>query len=283
MTTYARSSWRMWCRQCRAFSARHVRAALRDRSALFWSFLWPVLWYFLTVHLLVLPAVPAALTSAETSAVKAMQALSFGLFGAVSVTLVGFAGEFTRDIEDRRYRQFRALPLAPTADLAGRFLGGFALGTLSFLVVLGASLVDGASYTPTVIGLALTAVTLAAICGICMAIAVGFAAAFRTRATTTLATLSVVLLAFFASGFNGTYPAMLPDRWRWVAGVAPNALATRFHVAALLDIDWAQAGLSPPAQPTGGGLALLAVIAGCCCLFATVVVRRFVYRGGGRV
>src|SRR6056297_744223 len=137
-----------WTVQFRSFLKRHVRSSLRSKVAMFWNFVWPALWYLLSVHLIVVPELPDEVPDDVVAAVKGTQVITFGIFGAITVTLVGFGGELTRDIEDKRYRKFRSLPIAPTADLFGRFASGFTLGLLSFLFVMVVGVLDGARFDP---------------------------------------------------------------------------------------------------------------------------------------
>ncbi|WP_276280913.1 ABC transporter permease [Halorussus caseinilyticus] len=276
------SSQNSWVVQFQSFLKRHVRASLRNKVALFWNFVWPVLWYLLSVHLIVVPELPDGIPDDVVAAVKGTQVITFGIFGAITVTLVGFAGELTSDIEDKRYRKFRSLPIAPTADLAGRFVSGFTFGLLSFLFVVAVGILDGARFQPRgAIGIPIALLSLLLLCAFCMAIALLVAAFVQDDTQTNILTLSVVMLGFFVTGFNGMQTWMFPsEKYEAVLNFLPNSLAARLQAYYLIDTDWARAGLSPPAMPDSPAfvLPLLAytVVVGAVAVF---VMKRVVYKG----
>lgn len=269
----------LWLRQAAAFARRHATATLRDRTALFWSFLWPVLWYLFTVYLIVRPQLPTGLDPAVAGTIRTIQAVTFGTFGAITVALVGFAADLTRDLEDRRYRTFRAYPVYPTADLAGRFLGGVTIGLAAFLCVMIVGWFDGATIAPPAgwpIAIAVVAVATVALCGICATIAAAVALRTEGRSQTNLATLSIVMVAFFATGFSGTQPWLLPDA---LVGdplnYVPNVLGTRLVLEVLVETDWQAAGVTPPAMPELlGGLGLLVGYLALSGVVAGAIARR---------
>lgn len=84
----------------------------------------------------------------QVGIIKASNAISFGLFGAFTVTVAVFAGAFAGDLESGRFRMFRSLPISPTADLVGRFLAGLVIAIPSFIVTIGMGYVHGATYSP---------------------------------------------------------------------------------------------------------------------------------------
>lgn len=270
----------LWVSQTAAFYRRHLRRALRDRTALFWSFVWPVLWYVFTVYLIVRPQLPADLDPAVVGVIKTIQAVTFGVFGAITVALVGFAAELTRDIDEQRYRTFRAYPVRPTADLAGRFLGGATIGLAAFLCVLLVGWLDGATIDPrngwlSTIGAVILAVI--ALCGLCVTIAAAVAVWTDGRSQTNLVTLTIVMAAFFVTGFNGTQPWLLPDAVATGAlNYVPNVLGTRLLLDVLVVADWHAAGVTPPTMPdpaVGFGL-LVGYLAVACVVGAAIAVRR---------
>ena len=276
------SSQNSWVVQFQSFLKRHVRASLRNKVALFWNFVWPVLWYLLSVHLIVVPELPDGVPDDVVAAVKGTQVITFGIFGAITVTLVGFAGELTSDIEDKRYRKFRSLPIAPTADLFGRFASGFTLGLLSFLFVMVVGVLDGARFDPRgALGVGVALLSLLLLCAVSMAIALVVAAFIQDETQTNILTLSVVMLGFFVTGFNGMQTWMFPsEKYEWVLNYLPNSLAARLQAYYLIDVDWEQAGLAPPPMPDSLGflvplLAYTIVFGG----IAVFVMRTVVYGG----
>lgn len=265
---------RAWVIQTSAFSERYIRVTARDRIGLFWSFVFPVIWYALTVHLNITPGMDAG----RPSDVRAVLGISFGVFGAFTVALVGFAGHLSVDLDAKRYRKFRSLPLAPSADLAGRFVSGSALGVVSFALVLLVATADGATYRLSSSTSVL--VVLASVVSFCVvAMVVGLLATLAIpdpRHATTVGT-GVLIVVFLVTGYNGLAASVFPGDGR-LLNLLPNSLSTRLIVLHLTDIDWMLAGLSPPGSPgTPAHASILVGHAIGLSIVGVTVMKRYVY------
>jgi len=258
-----------WTRQTRTFARRHVRQVLRNRVLLGIAVAWPVLWYFLSVLVFVDVAEGGA------GGLKAGLAMTYGLFGAFTITVAVFAGDFARDLDGDRYRKFRAMPIAPTADLAGRLLAGTVFGVASYAVTILVSIAHGATFgRPDPAALGVLALTLALFCLIAMAAAMLVALVItKPEHMTTIAVIGA-LMAFYATGFNGVTPGMLAAGADLV-NYAPNSLATRIQIAYLSED---VAFMTPPAAPDSAGyLGLLGAYAAGLLAISVLIVRRFAY------
>lgn len=265
---------RLWLRQTRAFAERFIRELSRSWIGLFWSFGFPAMWYFLTVYIGLLPSV-----SGPRGPIKAILGISFGIFGALTVTLVGFAGDLSVDITAKRYRKFRSLPLYPSADLAGRFVAGVTLGMAAALAMLLIATVDGAAYVfPGVDGSVLILLTISFFCIVGMVAGLAVTIVVEDpRYATTIGT-GALLIVFFVTGYNGTRPAMFPLEAGWL-NLFPNSLATRLIIGQLVDVNWSAAGLAPPGNPTSAdALVLLAGYAVALLVVGLAMVRLAIYR-----
>lgn len=263
-----------WTRQALAFAKRYVRQSSRDWIGGFWSFAFPVLWYLLTVHLGMVGGV--APSGGQVS--KAVLGISFGVFGAFTVTLVGFTGQLATDLHTKRYRKFRSLPIYPSADLAGRFVSGAILGVLSFAAVIVVAAIDGATYRVT--GLSSVAVVPASVVLFCLVgMVVGLLTAIvipKPQHATTVGT-GVLIVVFFVTGYNGLVASMFPASPR-LLNLLPNSVATRVTVYHLTAVNWELAGLSPPGPPRS--LEYLLVLGGYAATLsglAIVIMNRYVY------
>lgn len=272
--SHRQESIRIWLAQCRAFAQRYCREMLRSKVGVFWSFAFPVIWYGLTVYLNAIPTVP---TGAE-STLKAILGISFGIFGAFTVTLVGFTGHLAVDIDRKRYRKFRSLPIAPSADLAGRFVAGAALGMGAWLLTVGVAALDGAAYEITMgqrlLGIGL-AVGLFCLIGMVTGLLLTLAVPRPEHATT--AGTGIIVIGFFITGYNGTVASVFPGQ-AWYLNIIPNSLATRLTVFYMVDTAWHEAGLAPPVMPHSlASLLLLGGYALGLTGIAVVVMQQWVY------
>ena len=272
--TAAPSPRRLWVRQAAAFAERFIRELSRSWIGLFWSFGFPVMWYLLTIYLGLAPT-----AAGPPGRLKAVLGISFGVFGAFTVTLVGFSGDLAVDIEAKRYRKFRSLPLRPSADLAGRFLAGLVLGLAAAVAMIVVATLDGATYVlPGLTGLVVSAAALTFFCLIGMVAGLAVTIVITDpRHASTVAT-GLLLAVFFVTGYNGMVPSIFPLPSWWL-NYLPNSLAARLVVHQLVALDWSAAGLSPPGTPSDPGFIVL--LGGYAIVFGTlavVLVRAAIYR-----
>lgn len=265
-----------WTGQARAFTRRHVQQLRRNRLLVLLAVGWPVLWYLLTMTLFIEDPDPDRL-----GYVKAANGITYGLFGAFTVTVAVFAGEFARDLEGDRYRKLRAMPVSPTADLAGRFVAGTALGAGSYLVTILAAAAHGATFELEGIGpttVAILALTLVLFCVIAMALAMLLALVITKPEHMTTIAVVVVLMAFYLTGFNGMTPGMIAEDPAFV-NYLPNSLATRMQIAAWAGTDNV-AFMTPPEAPFSLEYgALLVGYAVVLSAAAVGIMTRFAYGG----
>jgi len=268
-----------WLRQARAFTERYLRVLLRNRVVLFWAVGFPVAFYLLTVELFLdLSGVAPEIVGAT----KAVTAISYGVFGAVVVCLSAFATHLVEDMDAGRYDQFRSLPLSPSADLCGRLLAGYLLALLSLGSVLAVGVATGAAFTlRSALSVPLVLAVFAGFAVTWMTLAVGVAVVVTDENYANILAVSVAVVSYFVTGYNGTQVAMFAGDPE-LLNVLPNTLAARVITYHLVDVaNWADAGLAPPAMPTGvGALAVLAVYGAVALLAGIAVVRAVIYDRG---
>jgi ABC-2 type transport system permease protein len=253
--------------QVRAFTMRSLRELFRSRVALFWAVGWPVFWYGLTMLFFIPDISGEALDIA-----KSTNAINFGMFGAFTVALVTFSENVSSDLQEKRYRKFRSMPISPLADMTGRFLAGYAMALVSFLTLLVVGYLHGGALAIGLVSIPVVLVALFLFAVVGMAIAVVVVSIINRGEYVTAITTTILLILFFVTGFNGVQPATVPEGSRWAVNVLPNSLATRVsihHLTNFSPADTAEdAQLSPPDLPTepefllllvGWGVALLAV------------------------
>ena len=277
-----------WLRQAKAFALRNLRATLRTKATIIWGFGFPAFWYFVT-SLLFLPDAGDLGPGVTLGELKGATAVSLGLFGVLTVTLVAFASGLGEDLTAKRYRKLRSLPVAPSADFAGRYLAGVAVAAVSYVLVLLVGFVDGAEYTlhgPGSVPVVAVSFLLFSLVGVSLAVLVTWLV--EDSEIVVGITNAILLVSFFLTGYNGTNPGLLPERSRRIVNIAPNSLASRlqtFHLTetpATTPTGAQTGGVTPPSLPVGlEFVALLAVWAVALGVVASVLMDRAVYSGEG--
>ena len=263
--------------QTGAFAARALRTLRRNGAVVFWAVAFPALFYLLTVFLMIdtgeMPAETVGL-------VKAINAVSYGTFAALVVFLNTFSQSLVADVEGGRYAQFRALPISPGADFFGRFVAAFAFAAVAVGVVLGVGVATGATFElRSLASIPVVLLGLLALGLFAASIAVVMVAAVPEPKFASIITITLVLLAFFLTGYNGVQPEIVGSAA--FVNYVPNGLATRLAVYHLVPAgDWAAAGLAAPEAPTAPRyLGLLAAYAVAGAGAAVLATRRSLYRG----
>lgn len=272
----ARGRGRAWAGQARSFFARYARELVRNKTVLFWSLAFPVGFYLLTITVFVpVERIPAD----ARPAVFGSTAISYGTFGAVIVSLNSFGTQLAADFEAGRYKQFRALPIAPTADMAGRMAAGTALALVSFLAVVLVSVPTGAAFAVrSPASLAVGLLAFLAFVVVWMVLATGLVSVVGDERYATIITVAVALLSYMLTGYNGTDPASYtgPDA---LLNYLPNTLPTRLLVYEFVDVNASQ--LAPPALPgTAWGVGMLALYTLLALGVGVALVRTVVYKRG---
>jgi len=267
---------RVWAGQARSFAERYARELFRNKVVLFWSVAFPVAFYLLTITVFIdTSTIPDAVVPYQ----KAGVAVSYGMFGAVVASLNSFGQQLAADFEADRYVQYRSLPLAPSADLAGRALAGLALAVVAFAAVIVVAVPTGAEFAlrsmASVPVVALAVVTFAVLW---MMLAVVVAALVRDARYASVVTISIALGAYFLTGYNGTDPGAFAGP-EWVLNVMPFTLATRLvshHVVVFPDSGLVGGSLlSVPGLTFGVGLLAATTLAAVAV--GLLVMRHAVY------
>lgn len=274
---------RLWLGQAVSFAERATRELFRNKAVLFWSVAFPVGFYLLTITVFVdTSEIPGAILPY----VKAGTAVGYGMFGAIVACLNAFGQQLAADLEDERYRLYRSLPLAPSADLVGRMVAGLALSFVALGAALVAAALTGATFSIRAIT-SLPVVVLAVVTfGVFwMAVAVLVAAVVRDTRYAAILTVSGALAAYFLTGYNGGDPSAFqgPD---YLLNWLPNTLATRLvthHLVVLPGDPGATGGAAAGSLPVPGdafGLAVLGLYALGSLVVGAAVMRRGIYGRG---
>ncbi|MFC3959768.1 ABC transporter permease [Halovivax cerinus] len=261
-----------------AFALRSARTLRRNAAVVFWAVAFPALFYLMTVYLFV---DTSGLSTEAIGVLKATNAVSYGGFAALVVFLNTFSQSLVADIEDGRYAQFRALPVSPSADFVGRFAAAFVLALGAVGAVLAVGVATGATFElRSIASVPISLLALLALGLFAAGLAVLLVSIVPDAKFASIITISLVMLAFFLTGYNGVQPGMVASNPAFVNYV-PNALATRLAVFHLVAIpDWSATGLAAPTAPTGPKyVGLLVGYVGVGLVMAVAVTRRSLYRG----
>jgi ABC-2 type transport system permease protein len=257
-----------WTLQTRAFTRRHLQQVLRNKVIVFLTVAWPVLWYFLTVEFFI--NVPEG---TDLGPIRAANGINYGLFGAFTVTIAVFAGEFARDLDSHRYRKLRTMPIAPTADLTGRFLAGGTLGVISYAIMILVAYLTGASFTSlTLWTIVILVSTLTLICLVALGLALVLSLVIPKPEYMTTIAVVIVLMSYTITGFNGLSPELIAGN-AGIVNYLPNSLATRMQVAV-----WTTEQITPPEAPDS--LEYLGLLAGYITILLAIsvlIMQRFAY------
>ncbi len=272
------SSARQTIAQATGFGYRYIRALGHRPIGLLWILGFPAAFYAITIATFIdFGSIPEA----HHGAVRATTALSYGVFGAVLVSLTTVSGGLLADLETNRTAVYRSIGVSPLADLLGRVGSAVTIALASIGVVLLVSLLTDATYTfdPASMPIVVVAVLGSVLPWIVIAYAIAIVTDSRRYAT--LVAISLALASYFATGFNGTVPASFTADPMWL-NLLPNTLSTRVLVAHAVGLeDAAAAGLTPPSLPTARrSLGLLAGYAFGSLLALYAIGSARLYDGG---
>jgi len=266
-----------WLRQSRAFAERYARELFRNKAVLFWSVAFPVAFYLLTITVFV---DTSGIPGDALPYVKAGTAVSYGMFGAVIASLNSFGQQLAADFEADRYLQYRSLPLAPSADLAGRMVAGTLLSLVAFVAVVAVAVVTGAQFgLRGLVSAPLVLVAVVSFALVWMTVAVAVATLVRDTRYASIITISIALGSYFLTGYNGTDPSSFqgPDAvLTWLPNTAATRLVSHHVVVPPTGLADRAAALAVPDALFG--FAQLVVYGGVAALVGVALMRRVVYR-----
>lgn len=266
---------RAWLEQASAFTRRSLQEMRNSRLMVLWIIGFPAIMYLFR-----------ATQGTRTSAVAdATAAIGTGVLGSMLVCLFLFGNQLASDLEDRRYTAYRSMPIAPSAELAGRMGAALVLAMAAFTVTIAAGLATGAAYGlrgPESVLIVLIAGVLSCLFWMVVAIPVVIVAGNKQIAR--MVTSFVAVIAFVFTGLNGVVPAQSPIDGPML-NYLPNTLPTRLLVYHLVPAEsWIDVGVAPPAMPTGPVfVGVLAAYTGLAIAAGTILVNRALYDRGWRL
>lgn len=264
----------VWTNQVRAFVERNLRQVARNRIMLFWAFGFPPVMYLLYT---------TVIGSGNFSpAQKASFALGVGTLGAMFVCLYVFGDQLVSDVEDDRYAAFRALPISPSADLAGRMLVGLVLAFGAFLSTFVVAALTGASFgLRSIVSIPIVLAAGVLSCVLWMVVAIPLIVIADSERYAEFITTGLATGAWLLTGLNGVVPTQSPLD-ATILNYLPNTLPTRLLAYHLIETEQLTTiGLAPATLPTSPAyLGLLFVYAVVFLAIGAVVLNRALYKRG---
>jgi ABC-2 type transport system permease protein len=261
-----------------AFADRSFREIVRNKMVLFWLFVWPLFWFFLSVFLFIAPYTPGG----EALGVAiGINAISMGIFAVLTSTMVGFSIDFAEDINLKRYRLYRSYPIHPLADFLGRFFTGFIFGCLSFGIIIIIAYIIGARIMITLFSIPVIVLSLLLLSFIGMGVGLIIANLSNNPSYAVGFSLVILMLLFFITGYNGTLTSMFPGP-KWMLNIIPNSLATRIITLCLINFSgfrYEDANVSPPSMPGSPLYIIILLVYGILFLLVGyILMRKYQYQ-----
>lgn len=220
-------------KQVTAFVVRTAREIRRNKAALFWCLVFPSA--FFAFNLFVFVNIDSVAPENRAPVIGSV-AITFGVLGVLFVALYVFSQQFVRDLERGHYLKFRTTSLTPTADLGGRLLASIVLASVSYgLVLVFAIFLGGAYQSRWVVSIPIVIGTVVSLTIVWVVIGMAIATVFSDPRTVTVVSISLVLGAFFLTGFNGGNPQFFAPDPAWL-DVFPNSLSARILLYHMIDV-----------------------------------------------
>ena len=119
---------------------------LRQKTVLFWTIVWPILWVLIGSFSYVGEA-PSDIISSTRGAI----ALSMMVFALMTAGMANLPGNIAQDRERGLLMKLKSMPINPLRDFSGRILALLAFSSLSAISVMGVGYVCGARFSYTLI------------------------------------------------------------------------------------------------------------------------------------
>lgn len=123
-----------------------IREFLREKSVLFWTIVWPIIWVLIGSFSFVSGAPKEVIPHIRGSITISMMAFALTLAG-----MANLPGNISKDRERGLLTKLKSMPVSPWKDFVGRILGLVAFSCLASILVILAGIVCGARFSGTII------------------------------------------------------------------------------------------------------------------------------------
>ncbi len=118
-----------------------IKEFLRQKSVLFWTIGWPIIWVLIGSFSFTGDA-PAEVVAYTRGAIS----ISMMVFGLMTAGMANLPGNLAQDRERGLLTKVMSMPVSPWRDFIGRILALFAFSVLSSILVIAVGLVCGARF-----------------------------------------------------------------------------------------------------------------------------------------
>ena len=118
-----------------------IKEFLRQKTVLFWTIGWPIIWVLIGSFSFVGDA-PAEIVAHTRGAVS----ISMMVFGLMTAGMANIPGNIAQDRERGLLSKVRSMPVSPWRDYAGRILALLAFSVFSAMLVIAVGFVCGARF-----------------------------------------------------------------------------------------------------------------------------------------
>jgi len=133
--------------QITATLGRTIREFIRQKSVLFWTVAWPILWVLIgcfsftgNVPDVIVPHLRGSIT------------ISMIAFALMTAGMANLPGNIASDRERGLLSKLKSMPIDPWRDFVGRFLGLLAFSSLALISIALVGYICGARFSYTIIG-----------------------------------------------------------------------------------------------------------------------------------
>jgi len=131
--------------QVAATSSKTIKVFLREKSVLFWTIAWPIIWVLIgsfsftgDVPKDIIPHVRGSIT------------ISMMIFAITIASMANLPGNIARDRENGLLAKLMSMPVSPWKDFSGRILGLAAFSCLAAVLVIAVGFACGARFSGSV-------------------------------------------------------------------------------------------------------------------------------------
>lgn len=268
-TNGATGGLQTWLLQAWGFTARTVGSLRRNYTMLLLVVGFPVIFY-----------VVFTTSGSPSPGVRAAIAVTWCMFGALLGSMYVFGNQLAVDVEDNRYVTYRSMPIYPSAEFAGRVIGGILVGAIAIVPAVIVGVIDGASFViRSPLSVVVVPLAFALVCTLLMMLTLPVVIVLKNERYVESATSLLVVFLFFITGQNGATPELAWVDSFWLNYI-PNSLATRLAAYHSVPADaWAAAGFTEPAMPEGLEFVAITGVYGLLAVTTGVVIwRRVLYK-----